>query len=220
MSDTNDGEMPKAEAKKINVMSLNKEVNEQALKLTNIEKEVSTLQTSMADGFADMMKAINRPVSSPSRGLESSDVYAGDDNRSVNFRDNNGEVELERSSLTSVNEPEFKKKVEQMKFDNEKVEIMVHSSSAQYADNTFTVGVNGRLILIVRGVRQWVPRNYVEVMARSKTSQYGNFEQINTRGEREVKNPETKSNRFPLQIITDRNPLGPRWFERVMNDRA
>ena len=73
--------------------------------------------------------------------------------------------------------------------------------------------------LITRGFKQWLPRNYVEVLLRAKVSTYGNQEMVNAQtGEKEVKNPEVKSHRYPLQIIQDANPLGMAWLERVSND--
>lgn len=154
-------------------------------------------------------------------GVHSEDVYQHLDEHDIEFVEKGPDFDLEttRPGLRSVLSAEFKEKAEQMMFDEEPVQIMVMPSQSTYPDHTFCVGVNGRMRMITRGKRQWLPRKYVEVLLRAKISTYGNFETRNPMtNELTVSNPETKSHRYPLQVIQDKNPLGARWLERVTNE--
>jgi hypothetical protein len=194
-----------------------------------VENDIATLQKSINTGFEEMATlmgsfkslAKNNPHQT-TKGVHSEDVYQHDDEGGIVFEKNAdpmADVEVVRNGLTSVSNAEFESKMEQMKFDEEPIEIMVMPSQSTFPDHTFTIGVNGRLMLIVRGAKQWMPRKYVEVLLRAKISSYGNFEKRNEwNGELEVQNPETKSHRYPLQVITDRNPKGRAWLVRVTND--
>ena len=186
-------------------------------KLGKIESSIIDLGTSITAA----LKAMNNPVSIAKDGIDSRDVYQHLDERAIEFTDGdpNDDVEVVRPGLCSVDSTEFKDKANQMRFDNEKVEIMVMASQSTYPDHTFNISVNGVQRLISRGNRQWLPRNYVEVLLRAKISTYGNNEVTTPAGDRKIENPETKSHRYPLQILTDNSPHGQHWLERVSNDK-
>lgn len=215
------------------IRSLDLEMKENAAKtdqrLTGVEESVKGLNDSMSVGFKELTEmftsfkteAKNRPLRN-TKGVFSTDVYQHDDEGGIEFEKNSNpdaDVEVVRQGISSVHSPEFKSKMEQLKFDEEEIEIMVMPSQSTFPDHTFSIGVNGVLRLIVRGTRQWLPRKYVEVLLRAKVSTYGNFEARNKyNDEMQVNNPETKSHRYPLQVITDRNPKGSAWLMRVTND--
>lgn len=217
------------------IKGLEKQMNERAMetddRISSVENAVSEMSNSLAGKLESLMDKLNEAPQARSQvmsnivnkdGTHSDDVYQHDDHLDVNFGKDgpDGDVTLELSQLRSVNDPEFKRKADQMRFDQELIEIMVMASTSTYPDHTFNIGVNGKLRMVVRGQKMWLPRNYVEVLLRAKVSSYGNHEVINAyNGEREIKNPETKSHRYPLQIITDKNSiLGAQWLERVAND--
>jgi len=199
-------------------------------RLDSVEQTIFKLDANISSGFEEMRDlaksfktlAKNSPHVITKDGTFGADVYEHCDENGIEFEKNAdpmADVEVVRHGISSVAGLEFKNKAEQMRFDNELIEIMVMPSQSQFPDHTFTIGVNGRLILIVRGTKQWVPRNYVEVLLRAKVSTYGNFERRNEyNGELEVQHPETKSHRYPLQVITDKNPKGSAWLVRVTND--
>ena len=212
---------------KLSLKSLNSAMEQQA---GETEERLGAIESSVGE-MLDLLKglqdqshdAIDNPVIIDRyRGQVSEDLYAGENTQDVQFTQGRPEddVDLVRRNMGSVHEPEFKNKIEQMKFDNELIEVLVMQSSSQFPDNTFTLSVNGRDLLIVRGKRQWIPRNYAEVMAQARVSTYANIETFNDRGERTVENPETSSARYIFQVVTDRNPLGPQWLERVMNQQV
>ena len=222
------------EKKNITLKSLQKETNDQAAefddRLSAVEhsiQEVDTTIKNLGDDieqkFSRVLDAINRPASIRKDGREADDAYLHEDEGEIKFSDGRPEddVQMVETVKYDPRSAEFKSKAEQLAFDREMVKIMVHSSTSNYADNTFSIGVNGVLRCIKRGQEQWVPRAYVEVLLRAKTSNYGNNEIINQQtGLLEVKNPETKALRYPCQIVEDKNPLGAAWLERVVNDRA
>ena len=190
-------------------------------KLGTLESSIIDLSTTITGQFNKLLSAKNNPTSISQDGQDSRDVYQHLDERPIEFSDNgpDSDVEVVRPGLCAVGSMEFKAKADQMRFDNEKIQIMVMSSQASYPDHTFNISVNGVQRLIARGHKQWLPRNYVEVLLRAKTSTYGNIETRNhLTNELTVKNPETKSHRYPLQILKDTSPYGQAWLERVSND--
>jgi len=189
-------------------------------KIENLEK---SLDKKMDDGFDKLFEKITSilPVQTSKGSKLSSDIHQHEDEHGIVFKegtDPNKDVELVEVAMTSSESSEFKNKAEQLKFDSEMIEIMVMPSTSTYPDHCFPVGVNGRMLLVTRGKKQWLPRNYVEVLLRAKVSTYGNEETIRPNGERTIKNDETKAHRYPLQIIMDKNPKGAQWLQRVCND--
>ena len=203
---------------------LQSQIQESNDKIEDSNKNVNEQMGEMKDSIAQILKAVsakNNPRSITKDGVHSEDAYLKLDKVDIEFEDNpniHADVETVRPGLTTVDTMEFKEKAEQTLFDQEKIEIMVMPSAATYPDHTFFVGVNGIQRLIVRGKKQWLPRNYVEVLLRAKISSYANVERRNAQNELEVVYPETKSHRYPLQILNDRNPLGAKWLQRVAND--
>ena len=208
---------------------LSLKVLESQIQDSNQKVEASSQATNlrlggMENSIAEILKAVsakNNPTSITKDGTHSEDAYLKLDRVDIEFEENpdiNADVEVVRPGLTCVDTMEFKEKAEQTMFDLEKIEIMVMPSASTYPDHTFFVGVNGRQLLIIRGQKQWLPRNYVEVLLRAKISSYANIERRNAQNELEVVYPETKSHRYPMQILTDNNPLGVKWLQRVAND--
>jgi hypothetical protein len=212
-----------------NMSKIGERVDKTDARLDSVDEKVSSLKSSVDTGFSEIMEAMEgfkslakNNIHNTTKGTCSEDIYEHDDENGIVFEKNDdpmADVEVVRHGLTSTDSAEFKAKADQMRFDDEEIEIMVMPSQSTYPDHTFTIGVNGRLRLIMRGQKQWIPRKYVEVLLRAKVSTYGNFESRNQyNGELEVNNPETKSHRYPLQVITDKNPKGAAWLMRVTND--
>jgi len=210
-------EAPKAET---SMAAETAEKQDAESRVISLETKVNTLVEESKSMFAAILKEVqakNVKYQIGKDGVFAEDVYEKED--VLNVLVDPLTLEEGRPGLTSVHSAEFKAKAEQMIFDVELIQIMVMPSASTYPDHTFHVGVNGTLRLVVRGMKMVLPRNYVEVLLRAKTSTYGNFEVRNPMtNELEVQNPETKSHRYPLQILRDDNPLGPRWLERVTND--
>jgi hypothetical protein len=190
----------------------------------DLEETVKTNNESVNTQLEQILKAVNNPVSISKDGANTDDATHVEQDRQFARTDSpHDEVNwMETSRVTDVHAPEFIEKAEQMRFDQEIIEVFIQPSQAQFPDNTFTITVNGRPLIAIRGVKQKMPRNYVEVMARAKMSTFGNIETVEaSTGERVVKNPETKSHRYSFMITGDPNHVhGPHWQERVLNERA
>lgn len=218
----------KRDPDKLSMKGLNKdfheanEVNQQ--RFDTLEKSVSGIADDIKEQLGQVLKAVsakNNPAIITKDGTFAEDVCLNEDRVDIEFEKNDdvyADVETVRPGLRSIDNAEFKDKANQMAFDNEQVQIMVMPSASTYPDHTFSVGVNGIQRLIVRGKAQWLPRRYVEVLLRAKISTYANIEKRNLQNELEVVYPETKSHRYPLQILKDNNPLGVQWLSRVNND--
>lgn len=227
MSDPKDTKETK-DTKNLSMKSLDKDLKqsneETAIRFNTLEQTINGLADTVNDKLSEVLKAIsakNVPAIITKDGTHVEDVYLREDRVDIEFENNpdiHADVETLRPGLTSIDTMEFKEKADQTRFDQEKIQIMVMPSSSTYPDHTFFVGVNGVQLLIIRGTKQWLPRNYVEVLLRAKTSFYANIERRNAQNELEVIYPETKSHRYPLQILKDNNPLGVKWLNRVTND--
>ena len=211
------------------IKSLTAKMQEQSAdsdeRMEAIEETVSEMSEKVDTKFAELIetiKAMNMPRVIEKDGKHNVDYDAHETNQAVMFGDAKpGEDEfLVKSRFSSVHDAEFKEKAEQMKFDREMIQVRVAQSIEKFPDHTFTLGVNGRLILVVRGIKQWIPRCYAEVMARAKTSTYSNVEIRNERNELEVENDETKASRYLFQVTRDDSPYADQWLERIMNEAA
>ena len=218
----------KRDPTKLSMKGLNKDLEQSnesnQQRFDSLEKSVSGLSNDIKEQINLVLKAVSakndRKIITKD-GLFAEDVCLNEDLIGIEFEENadvHADVEILRPGLRSIDNAEFQDKASQMAFDNEQVKIMVMPSSSTYPDHTFSVGVNGIQRLIVRGKAQWLPRRYVEVLLRAKVSTYANIEQRNSRNELEVVYPETKSHRYPLQILEDKSPLGIKWLTRVNND--
>lgn len=207
------------------VKSLEKNMKEQNIKLETMVNDINNKfdqVLSLVETLKQNPRVLGKdvPAMIPKDGMHSEDVYEHEDEGIIDIKTIGGEVEAVREGLRSVTNAEFKLKADQERFDKQKIQIMVMRSMSTYPDHTFTIGVNGRLRLIVRGTKQWLPRCYVEVLLRAKVSSYGDIEVVNPyTQDREIKNPETKSIRYPLQVLSDpAGKMGAHWLERVSND--
>jgi len=104
-------------------------------------------------------------------------------------------------------------------FMNEPVTIYVHPVSDENAPPYVILNVNGTNQPVARGVNQEIKRKFVEVLARMKETKY---HQVNN-------NPADPSDRsligrqgmcYPFDLITDRNPRGRAWLNKVMAEAA
>ena len=56
------------------------------------------------------------------------------------------------------------------------VRIMVQTTEKEGGDKPFPVGVNGRMMLVPRGVECWVPERYVEVLHHAQEGIYPEYD--------------------------------------------
>lgn len=103
-----------------------------------------------------------------------------------------------------------------MKFMEEPVEVMVHESTDQNADNPVHVACNGINQYFWRGQAQVVKRKYVEILARAKQTAMATREIRNYDGELSTQVTKSTALRYPFSIISDSNPKGSVWLKAVL----
>lgn len=217
------------EKKATTIKSLEKSFNAQneqtEERLEAVENTLGEMKESSEKNHSDVLKAIQAiglPASIPKSGKTSEDISLNENLHGIEFKKQRSvydEVELV-THTTDVRSAEFEKKADQMRFDRDILKVKIAPSSSPYPDKTFTLGVNGVQFCAIRGVEQPMPRCFVEVMARAKTSSYTNREGvIEGTNEMTVFHDETKGQRFVFQVTYDPNKeLADQWLDRVLND--
>ena len=171
----------------------------------------------------ERQKAKNNPMVGMSpQGYDSRRFMEGADNQGdLKFTQPSpdGAIDRIRPGLHAVQGAELKDKVEQLEFSEQMIQVMVHPAGGERPEHTGTVSVNGKKVCFKRGVPQWMSRAHVEVLAKAKTSDYGNVETVNPyNGEKTIQNPETRTPRYPFHVLQDPSPLGAQWLHRVTNE--
>lgn len=225
------------EKKAPTVKGLDKQLRDQTAafddRLSTVEESVEALSDDVKSSLEVSQKnfdelkgmlstfAKNTPTSITKDGVE---VENKGPTGRIQFKEGRPEddVQLVETTHLAPDSPEFIDKAERLAFDKDMLTVIVHPSQSEFPDHTFTIEVNGKPWLFVRGKPVKAPRCYVETMIRARTSTYDNVERRNPHSnELEVVNTESKSQRFPCQIQHDPNPVqGARWLEGLMNEAA
>lgn len=132
----------------------------------------------------------------------------------------NGPAELEKPDIQIVSGPEWKSLAEELAFNEELVEVVVHTTSEKGAEPIVPVWVNGRLQNFIRGQKVVVKRKYVERLARAKPESYRNEEYTDTDGNKSVRWPKEASLRYPFSVTRDDNPRGIAWLQKILAEAA
>lgn len=111
--------------------------------------------------------------------------------------------------------PRAKEHLEYEQFLNEPVTIVVLEGSEPSDDPIVELGVNGKRVVIMRGQKTTVPRKYVEQLMRMRTTSYRNEEFVRNDGVRDVRWPSRTGLRYPFQVISDPNPRGAEWLQKI-----
>jgi hypothetical protein len=100
-------------------------------------------------------------------------------------------------------------------FMNEPVTIMMDDATDQNATPKVEVSVNGRRIILERGVETVVARKYVERLARAKKITYSqNLDP--TLGEGINRLHRHRALDYPFSVINDPNPRGREWLHNIL----
>lgn len=138
----------------------------------------------------------------------------------------NGDVTMDTDSAPVLRKPVAEVDVvdtlppleflEELKFNEELLEVEVHEASDQYPSPTVSVWNGGIHQLFIRGQRQIVKRKFVEVLARTKPITYGNVEYVDAEGNRRVKWPQRTALKYPFQVVRDASPRGREWLRKIL----
>ena len=124
-----------------------------------------------------------------------------------------GEVHIS-GSVDGVGEMPKDSYLDELRFMEEMVEIFVHESTDQNADNPVPLGNNGIYVFVDRGVPTKLKRKFVDAMI-VKSTRITTPEYINGAGERAFKINQTSALKYPFSMISDPSPKrGTAWLRR------
>ena len=109
--------------------------------------------------------------------------------------------------------------IENEKFMQEPVTIMVHDSNNENDVDLVPVSVNGIQIFIKRGQPTIVKRCYLERLARAKPTSYS--QNLDERLGEAMNNMKPRhALKYPFSVIEDKNPKGGAWLQHILAERT
>lgn len=134
----------------------------------------------------------------------------------IEEEDETAKPKLSVPVIESVDRPVDKKWAEAMAFNEEVIEVVVHTTSDKTAEKIVEVFNNGIRQMFIRGEKQKVKRKFVEVLARAKQTNYGNQQIKTDNGEEVYVYPASTALRYPFSVVNDPNPRGIDWLKSVL----
>lgn len=112
-------------------------------------------------------------------------------------------------------------KLEELKFMEEVVTVMLHESTDPADDPNPLVQVNGRSQYFIRGVDQQVKRKFVERLARARRTRYSQKTEHDDNGVPYYRNVKHTALRFPFVVKHDPSgDKGRAWLDAILNSPA
>lgn len=108
------------------------------------------------------------------------------------------------------------KEAEELLFNEEMVDVMLHESTDPNAENPVFTSCNGTPQYFFRGEVQTVRRKYVAILASVKEHGITTPEYTAQDGSRAMSIRRTSSLKYPFSIISDKNPRGPAWLKSLI----
>lgn len=108
------------------------------------------------------------------------------------------------------------KHAQELLFNEEIVEVLVHESTDENAENPIFTSCNGVPQYFYRGVPQQVRRKFVAILATVKEHGITTPEATQADGTRTMNIRRTSSLKYPFSVIHDPNPRGPEWLRALL----
>lgn len=108
------------------------------------------------------------------------------------------------------------KYVDELKFNEEMVDVMVHESTDKNAEDPVFTACNGVTQYFFRGRVQTVRRKYLAILASCKEHAIKTVEYTQPDGARATKIVRTSSLKYPFSVISDSNPRGAPWLRALL----
>jgi len=105
---------------------------------------------------------------------------------------------------------------QELLFNEELVEVMVHESTDTNAENPVFTACNGVTQYFFRGQAQTVKRKYVAILASAKEHSLTTPEYTAPDGSRATSIRRTSSLKYPFSVISDPNPRGGEWLKGLL----
>lgn len=129
-------------------------------------------------------------------------------------------LEMIQPDIEVPDGPLSRSHIEELAFNEEFVDVMVHESDSPDAEPIVEVFNNGTRQMFPRNMVVTCRRKYLEGLIRSKPVSYANVEFVREDGVRAVKYPKRSSLRYPFQVVRDDNPRGVAWLKKLMAQAA
>jgi hypothetical protein len=108
------------------------------------------------------------------------------------------------------------KQFEELRFNEEFVEVMMHESTDKNAEDPVFTACNGVTQYFFRGHVQKVRRKYLAILASCKEHSIRTVEYTQSDGSRATKIVRTSSLKYPFSVISDPNPRGAPWLRALL----
>ena len=105
---------------------------------------------------------------------------------------------------------------QELAFNEEMIEVMVHESTDENAENPVFTSCNGVTQYFFRGVPQQVRRKFVAILASVKEHAVSTPEYTAQDGSRATGIRRTSSLKYPFSVISDPNPRGAAWLKGLL----
>jgi len=109
------------------------------------------------------------------------------------------------------------KQFDELKFNEEFVEVMVHETTDKNAEDPVFTACNGVTQYFFRGQVQQVRRKYLAILASCKEHAIKTVEYTQADGSRATKIVRTSSLKYPFSVISDPNPRGAPWLRALLS---
>lgn len=126
-----------------------------------------------------------------------------------------GEIGAAHQGIVRTEENDHGKNVEAEAFANDILEIEITPSSNKEDLDVVTPSVNGVNQPIVRGMRSFVKRKYVEALARCRFTRYAQRVADPSNPEN-IQMVENTSLVYPFTVYSDPHPNGREWLQAIL----
>ena len=128
-----------------------------------------------------------------------------------------GPARIDAPEIEVVAGPRWNEKAAMEAFLNEPVDVVVHETTDQNAEQIIQVACNGRNQYFMRGVVQTVKRKFVGVLANAKRTRFSQQTYKDANGNDAIRNVPHTALAYPFDVREDKNPNGRAWLKQLLN---
>lgn len=131
------------------------------------------------------------------------------------------EIEIVRGATKGVKgKGGLSEYAQELAFNEEYVEVMLHESTDENAENPVFTACNGTPQYFFRGIPQRVKRKYVGILASVKEHNISTPEYTGRDGARAIGIKRVSSLKYPFSVISDKNPRGAAWLRSLLQSQT